>query len=451
MLSKHYYLKWLLCLLFVGALGACSPAAEVAEPAPETTSEETAAEVEAEPEEVVEEEESEAEMADRGVIKIGLLAPLTGPAAADGEEMVRGAELAIEELNTAGGIAGYTFELVVGDVQDQSPDAVVSAIESITADEAVNAMMTGYASTTNFEIELMAEMDMPYLISANAAQTEEIISQDPDKYSTVWSLVPSFEAYETELPRLMEAWAEAGHIELNNRKVAIVTSDNPYSATISEGLKESFAELGWEVTVDETVPFAEVLDWRTILAEIRQDPPDLIVNTDYQVGNEVSFLEQFMEDPTDSMVFMQYGPSIPEFVELTADSSTGVIYNLLGGMILTPENAAAVEFIEKFNSTYGVDPSTYGNALYESVYIYAEALESIGDPTERAAVGSAIGDITWDGATGTIAFDPETHLAIQGDDNVPIQFYQLDAGERILIHPPGLATGDIAPSPWQAE
>ena len=62
---------------------------------------------------------------------------------------------------------------------------------------------------------------------------------------------------------------------------------------------------------------------------------------------------------------------------------------------------------------------------------------------------AAIFDTSWVGATGTIEFDPETHLAIQGDDNVPIQFYQLDDGERTLIHPAPLATGNVQPAPWQ--
>jgi len=301
MVVKRNLLNVLVLLLLLGALAACGGDAPVVEEVvDEVATDNSAAESESE------EPAEEMEMADKGVIKIGLLAPLTGGAAADGEEMVRGAELAVKEINAAGGVNGYTFEVVVGDVQNQEADAVVSAIESITSDEDVKAMMTGYASTTNFEIELMSEMSMPYIISANSAQTAEIITQDPSKYNTVWSLVPSFDAYESELPRLMEAWAADGQIELKNRKVAIVTSDNPYSATISDGLKENFTALGWEVTVDETVPFGEVLDWRTILAEIRQDPPDLIVNTDYQVGNEVAFLEQFMEDPTDSLLFMQY-------------------------------------------------------------------------------------------------------------------------------------------------
>lgn len=382
------------------------------------------------------------------VIKIGVLAPLTGTAAADGEEMLRGAQLAAKDLNAAGGVDGYTFEVVSGDTKDQNPDAVLTALEKLASDPDVKAMTTGYASTTNFEIENMAQMKMPYIISANAVQTQDIIAKDPSKYGTVWSLVPSYEAYETELPRLLEEWAKAGYITLSNRKVAIVTSDNPYSKTISDGLKENFPKYGWTVTVDETVPFGDVLDWRPILAKIRQDPPDLIVNTDYLVANEVAFMEQFLEDPTDSLMFMQYGPSVPEFVELTADSSTGVLYNLLGGMILSPKNELATSFMEKFKAEYGVDTGSYGYALYESVMMYADALKEVGNPDDREAIGAAIGAMKRDTATGHIEFDPATHLALQGDDYIPIQFYQLRDGERILLHPPAFATGTVEPPPW---
>ena len=174
------------------------------------------------------------------VVKIGVLAPMTGGSAADGEEMVRGAQLAVDEINKAGGVKGYKFKIIKGDTKDEVPDAVTSAFKKITSDKAVGCMITGYASPTNFEINLMAEINMPYLISANSAQTQGIIGKAPEKYPTVWSLTPSYKAYETELPRLLEIWAKEGKIKLSNRQVAIITSDNPYSKTISEGLKKSF-------------------------------------------------------------------------------------------------------------------------------------------------------------------------------------------------------------------
>ena len=63
------------------------------------------------------------------VIKIGVLAPLTGPSASDGAEFVKGVQLAIDEQNAKGGIGGHTFELVSADVKDGSPDNVSSAAQ----------------------------------------------------------------------------------------------------------------------------------------------------------------------------------------------------------------------------------------------------------------------------------------------------------------------------------
>src|SRR5262245_350438 len=65
------------------------------------------------------------------VIQLGILAPLTGGAAADGEEMVRGLTLAVEEANAKGGVAGHKFEVVQGDTRNQQSDAVASAVERL--------------------------------------------------------------------------------------------------------------------------------------------------------------------------------------------------------------------------------------------------------------------------------------------------------------------------------
>jgi len=192
------------------------------------------------------------------VVKIGLLAPLTGPAAADGQEFQRGVQMAIDEANAAGGIDGNTFELVTGDVKDQSSGNVTSAVERLLGDPDVHFMMTGYASLTNFEIDNMAEAEMPYMLAATSQQTKDIIAPSPDKYNCCWSLTPSFDAYNTDVTSFVEKLAADGKIKLSTKKVAIISSDNAYSKTISEGMKKTFLEKGWTITVDEIVPFGEV-------------------------------------------------------------------------------------------------------------------------------------------------------------------------------------------------
>jgi len=381
------------------------------------------------------------------ILKVGILAPLTGGSAADGEECVRGATLAVEEINKAGGVAGYMFEVVAGDTGNTA-DMATSAFQRLSGDDALQVMMAGYASGTNFEINLMAEIDMPYLVAANSAQTRDIIAPDPAAFPTVWSLTPSYDAYNTELLPVVQKLADSGKLKLPNKKVALVSSDNPYSRTIYDGLKKAFGDAGWEITVDEMVPFGDINDWRAFLARVRQDPPAVVINTDYQPGNAATFMTQFMEQPTDSLVFIQYAPSVPEFMTLTKEKSTGVVYNLLGGVLDTPANPRAAEVKAKFKERWGVESGTYGVALYEMAYIYADALGKVGDPAKRLEIGQAIGATDKQTAQGRVVFDPATHLAKQGDDFIPIQFYQIWDGERVLFSPEKYKTGDFKMPPW---
>jgi len=391
---------------------------------------------------------SPASAADK-VVKIGLLGQITGKSSADGQESIRGAQMAIDEANAAGGVAGHKIELVVGDVKDGAAGDVTSAAERLLGDPDMHFMLTGYASLTNFEIDMMAEAGMPYMLSATSAQTREIISPDPAKYWCCWSLSPSFDAYGTDVTTLVEKLAADGKLKLKNHKVAIISSDNVYSKTISEAMKKTFAASGWTITVDEMVPFGEVNDWRTILAKVRRDPPDLVINADYLPNNSATFLRQFLEQPTDSLVFLQYAPSVPEFVKLTGEGSTGVLYDLLGGVIDSPKVPRAQELAARFKQRYGVESGAYGIGLYEMMNIYFDALKKVGDPAKHKEIAAAIGATDKMASEGRIQFDPETHLAIQDDAHIPILFFQIWKGQRVLITPGQYANGEFQLPPWK--
>jgi branched-chain amino acid transport system substrate-binding protein len=382
------------------------------------------------------------------VIKVGVLAPVTGAAAADGTEMVNGAKLAVEELNKAGGVGGHTFEVVVADVGDMNPDKVATAAERLLGDRTVGVVVTNYASNTNFEIEMMAEQDMVYMIAANSQQTKEIIAPDPDSFPTVWSLTPAYDAYNTGIVPVIDALVKDGTLKLPNKKVAIVSSDNPYSKGIAEGMTGAFTAAGWEITQNDLVPFGEISDWRGFLSKVRQDPPALLINTDYLSGNAATFMTQFMENPTNSLVFIQYAPSVPEFLDLTKDKSTGVVYNMLGGLLLTPKYPRAAEVVEKYKAMFNAEPGGAGSMVYEQVMIYKDALEKVGDYTKRKEIGLEIGKTSKDTAIGHVTFDPATHLAVQSDDGVPLLLYQIRNGERVLFYPPKYGTGALTQPAW---
>lgn len=384
-------------------------------------------------------------------IKLGVLAPLTGPSASDGEEYVRGVTWAVEEANAKGGIAGHMFKVEVADVGDQTAANVTSAAERLLGTRGVEAIFTGYASLSMFEVDLMAEAGMPYLSAGPTPPYAAIVSKKPDDYWCCWSYSADFTGYVTDVLPTVESLAKDGAVSLKGKKVAIISSDNPYSKGISEGMKPLFKAAGWTITVDEIVPFGEVSDWRAVLAKVRQDPPDLVINTDYLPGNSALFLKQFLEQPTASLVFLQYAPSVPEFIKLTGAQSTGVLYDLIGAPMDSPKWPRGQMLLKAYKDKYGVELGPYGVGLYEMTQIYFKALAEVGDPRNHKAIGLALGKQKAVSVAGVIEFNPKTHVALQDADHVPVTFFQIRDGRRVLIKPDKYANGKFELPPWMKQ
>ena len=289
-------------------------------------------------------------------IKIGVLAPFSGGGmAADANDLYNAASLAADELNAAGGICGkgarYKISFEKGDTEGQRSDAVITAVRRLTTTPDLHAIFAPYASTSNFEENLMAKAQMPYLISGGSEATKGIISKNPDGFPTVWSRVPDYGGYGTDLPPLINKNVEAGNLAVPAKTVYIIGSDDPYGTTIANGLKDSFTAAGWKVIGTETVPFQTVTDWRTQLAHIRELKPGMIILTEWSPASDATFFNQFIEQPTDSLLFEQYAPVIPEFNNMTHNKATGVIFDMLGGAVDSRPDTK--EITAKYTAKFG--------------------------------------------------------------------------------------------------
>ena len=94
-------------------------------------------------------------------IKVGLVAPVTGPYSGDGQEMQRGAELGVEAVNKAGGVHGRQLELVIADVSDLSPELYVKAAQRLTGEVGAAAVFSGYCSNDSAEFATYAQSGVP--------------------------------------------------------------------------------------------------------------------------------------------------------------------------------------------------------------------------------------------------------------------------------------------------
>ena len=393
-----------------------------------------------------------------GVLKIGLLGPMTGALASEGEAFEMGAEWAVEEINALGGISGYKLEIVKGDTEDLEPTKVTALIEKMINEDEVSAIFSGYGNQALIEFDVVSEYDMLYFIGADWMAHQDKWAANPEKYKTVFNLVSSYEPYRTHVPEAFVKWVREGKIDIINNKVAIVYSDNYYSSWIAEGLKENFEAYGYETSLYEMVPFGTVTEWGPILAKIRADPPALVINTDYIPSNEAAFVEQFLEDPTDSHLFIQYAPHTPEFVELLGDKNTGVIYNSPNIGIYTAGNELGAEILQRGIDRFEIEPPGYTFTVYNEIWIYKQGVEMAqalygadpgGDAADRMTIAETIAERTsFLTGSGPFLFD-DTHCIDKRFATPTI--YQLWDSERFTIEPDKYANSEIRPPPWMAD
>jgi len=368
-------------------------------------------------------------------------------AAEEARNMLLGAELAVHDINEAGGLTGEQLRLTRYETGDMSPASAANAVSRLLLEGRTQAAVTGYASRSAFEAELLADARIPYVLAEHSMQLQRRIAADPERYATVWGLLPSYDPYGEETAKKLIQLSETA-LARCRRRAFLINSDNDYSSRCAEGLALGLVRNGWSLVGGTTVESGPVSDWEPAIQEAKAGGADLVVSTDYPAANAAALSRAFRGSEIQALLFIQYGPKYPDYLALAGDAANGVFFNVLGG----PIDALPVtqEFRNRFVAAYGFYPDRYGIDVYQAVQLYAEAVLALGSPWDTQAVGRYIGRLRREMAQGMVSFDPRTHLARTGDDAVPMQWFQYRRGEKVCFAPEALATGKFEIPPWLA-
>lgn len=383
-------------------------------------------------------------------VTLGALVPVTGPAAADGREMRRGQQLAVKHLNAAGGVLGRPLELVTSDVSDLVPDRFINGIRKLTQRDRAAAVFAGYSSNTQAEFAGIARAGVPFLHSNTLQADADAVRKGG--YDNIFQTSPTEKWYGTGFLALVGRWIDDGRWEPHRRTIAVVTTTDPFSASIAKSVRRSAEEHGWSVSLYEQVT-APLADWGSTLAKIRAEPPGMIFHADFLPGDLAAFTKQFRAAPTPSLLYEQYGPSVPEYLDLAGDAADGVLWSTTIGT-LPDERGKAVN--DAYREEFGDEPGIgqFG-VQYDAVHLWAAAAQQAGDPEDAEAVNRALRDITYRGVCGSYTFEPGELTAVpypdSTDDNslgVTHQTYQIQRGEQVLVDPEPYVTGKFQVPPW---
>lgn len=389
-------------------------------------------------------------------IKIGSASPTSGAYAGDGNEMVNGQRMAVDEINARGGINGRPIEIVTADVGEFTNEAFVNAFQRLAEQDKVAAIFAGYTSTSSVEYEVNARTGVPLFHLNTLEANVKVVRDDYEKYGMIFQGDPTEVWYGRGFAPLLEGLVEGGSWTPSSRSVAIITSDDPYSINIAEQFRAAMEERDWEISLYEQV-VAPTVEWGPTLTKIRQAPPGLIFNTDYIPGDLAAFMKQFTPNPTPSLIYQQYGPSVPEYLDLAGEDANGVIWSTVIGTL--PDeigNDFLARYEQKFQAKAGLSQA---GGQYDLVRLWAQSVAmSGGDPYAFTAVRDYIlNNPTFRGVSGGFSWNKTENSVRPYPDEVNDPgigmahlTFQIQDGQQVVIDPSPYTQGTFQLPSWLA-
>jgi branched-chain amino acid transport system substrate-binding protein len=377
----------------------------------------------------------------------------TGPAGiADHKDCWNGSQMAIDEINAAGGVKGRPLKLEVTDIDMLTPEGVQTAFQTL-ADKKVNAIVSPFVITYQPAIDVAAAAGIPYLSGGTSSPTVAAVKANPDKY---WNFVqdPSESYYGGGFIKSLDTLVEKGLWKPKNNKVDLVIGDSEYNQLIAEGAKKEIAAEGgkWKLGIQEQVQGGQLSDWSAVIQKLKNSDAGVIM-IDHWVGAELAgFAQQFASDPVSgSLVYLQYGPSQPEFLDIAGDSAEGFYW---GTVIGVPDTGKGADFRKAYAAKY---PGTtfglvYTGWCYDMVHMLKDAWSNV-DPSDAKGVMAWIKSHPYDGTTGHIDFSnveapvyPDN--VDSADKGVTHLFFQVQNGKHTIVLPDEYKEADYTTPPW---
>lgn len=329
--------------------------------------------------------------ADGASFKIGGIGPVTGGAAVYGLAVQHGAEIAVKEINEAGGINGYPVEF---QFQDDEHDAEksVNAYNTLK-DWGMQALMGTVTSAPCIAVADKTAADNMFQITPSGSAVE--CAANPNVYRVCYSD-----------PAQGTASAKyIGEHKLASKVAVIYDSSDVYSSGIYEKFAQEAPNQGIEVVDAEAFTADSNKDFSTQLQKAKESGAELVFLPIYyteaslilQQANTMGFAPQFFGcDGMDGILQVQ------NFDVKLAE----------GLMLLTPFAADAtddltVKFVKSFEDAYGETPIQFAADAYDAMYIIKAAMEEANVTPDMAAgdicdaIEGAMTKIKVDGLTGT--------------------------------------------------
>lgn len=368
-------------------------------------------------------------------IKVGALYPLTGDLAKLGEENKDGLQLAIDEINAAGGITsmgGAQIELVWGDSQGK-PEIGISEVTRLVEQEGVVAIIGAYQSGVTTPATQEAErLGVPFIVSMAVSDK---ITERGFKYT--FRICPKASWYAKDQVTFVKDLKDLAGLDV--KKVALLHEDTDFGESTAAGQKKYLEEAGIEMVL-EVKYSASAADLTTEVAKVKAANPDAVLTVTYLNDSVLIARAREALGMTNIPFIDAAGGTVdPEFIKQLGPTAEGWFTEIE----FTKYAAGADVLNNAYKAKFGDDITGNGAYAYQAGYVIADALERAAS-TDRDAVRDAIAET--DMPSGPKMVLPTDRIFF-GDDgqnpNAPLFIVQVQNGELIPVWPGAYAAAPI--------
>lgn len=319
-------------------------------------------------------------------IKIGGVAPLSGGVAVYGVECKNGIDLAIAEINAAGGINGQQVEFICED-DEGDPAKSVSAYKKLVTKDRTKLIIGSLTSGCTLAITSQAQANKVLQI-APAATAPAITDAGNFIFRTCF--IDPFQG---------RVGGKFSAENLGAKKAAILYDiGNDYSVGLMENFVSEFTKQGGTIVAKESYGTGEK-DFNAIITKVKAANPDVVYLPDYY-ATVALIAKQLRAQGVNTPLVGADG-----WDGLTENAGDEVLNGYYSNHYAEDSDAPAVKkFVGNFEKKYGKKPNAFAALGYDSMYMLKDAIVAAGT-TDAAKVRDAIEKTNGDYVTGHIRFD----------------------------------------------
>lgn len=329
-------------------------------------------------------------------ILLGVSGPLTGPNAQYGAQWKQGFDLALDQINGAGGVKGRPLRYVFEDTQSD-PKQTVAVAQKFVADKRIVAELGDFASPASMAASPIYQ---------RAGLVQFGFTNSHPNFTKAGDFIWSNSVSQADEQPLNAAYAVK---RLDFKRIAVLHLNTDWGRTSKDHFVAAARELGAEVVATEGY-LPEEKDFRSTLVRVRDAKPDGLFLVSYY-ADAALIVRQARQTGLTVPAAASSSIYSPKFVELGGDASEGVF---TAARFFPEDPRPEVQtFVSAFKAKYGKEPDAFNAYAYDTVILFGQVLREAPD-LERKTIRDTLAKVKDVPSViyGKATFDTETRRVL---------------------------------------